>query len=218
MKIKHLDYITLAAVFLVVVLTDAKAVTIDFDDYQFGDLGYTSVHSRWTDAGFNALSPVQFHTTSITLGSTAKYMEYNDDWSVSNDWFYSGGSFEISWGGLADSVSLDIASNYGDDFNIHGRQYHAWVTYGDGSNEDFLLPLEENPRITTVPWEVVSDLGIRAIHFGDENGAIRPQGYYAIGIDNLVVDNITQTPIPAAFWLFGTALLGAAGLSRRVMT
>ena len=197
-----LFYAFMGFIFLVVTLTDAKAALFDdFSGYQFGDLGYTDVHSRWTDNGFNSLSETRFTTTGLSLGSTARYMRYHNDGTPALDWFYSGSSFRLSWNGLVERVALDIASNYSD------RQYHAFVMYGDGSSEDFLLPLEENPRITTVPWAVSSDSGIKSIHFGDINGQIRPQGFHALGIDNLRVGE--SVPAPAVIWLF---LIGLAGL------
>jgi len=52
-------------------------------------------------------------------------------------------------------------------------------------------------------------LGIRSLRFDDPSAGA--------SIDNLIIttDSIPEIPVPAAVWLFGTALLGLVGFSKR---
>jgi hypothetical protein len=233
MKILHLDLLTIAAVVLAVIFTDAQAGTIHTDrltfmstinnaitdDYQnplyeHGDIWDFPINERFSDARMTEISG---HTTYRTTGvadhnATARYMMYNLDGTENFDRFYCGGcsgSFELSWTNSVTGVGLDIASNYS------SHQYGATVLFDDSTWQHYDLPLEENAKISTLFWGLTSDLGIKSIHFGDPDfGLVAYEGSFAI--DNLTI-GVSAVPIPAAFWLFGTALLGVAGLSRRVM-
>ena len=99
------------------------------------------------------------------------------------------GSFELDFtstsftvGGLGiPAVGLDIRRNT-------GRAYTAYVTYGDGTTENFLLP------------EGISYFGltspelIKTIHFGFPNGVTTPLGSFII--DNLTIGNKIFPPDP----------------------
>lgn len=196
-------YAIVIMVWLTVMFTDSKAGFIDdYQGYQFGDLGFSDVHSRWTDEGFNQISKTHYKSTGSGQGSTTRYMRFHKDETPALDWFYSNSSFLISWDSPVKSIGIDISSHYSD------RQYTAFVTYGDNQVDNFLLPFEENPRITSVFWGIESDLGIKSIHFGDPNGQIRPQGFNALGIDNLIVGDWVVIPTPTTLGLFLIGLLG----------
>lgn len=100
-------------------------------------------------------------------------------------------------------VGFDYA-NYADPF------YHAYVTYGDGSTEDFALA-ELQPSDTKF-FGITSDLMITSIAFGLAGGGSTVYGAFAI--DNLLVGSV---PEPATIFLLA---LGALGLlsSRKVQS
>lgn len=112
------------------------------------------------------------------------------------------GSFRLSFTttsvGSANGVygaGLDIT------VNSTSLPYHAFITFGDNTTQDVLLP--------TTPgfWGVTADQEIKSIHFGLANGGTTTNGSFQI--DNLTIGS-ALVPAPGAL-----ALLGAAGLMAR---
>lgn len=228
-----LELLVVILVFLVVMWTDAKSAvytdrttfeslgsfSIDdysHPDYTHGDEDY-ELNDKFSDEHMSSImGTTTYKGTGHWLNphATAIYMLYEEDefgnlFESTNRYYCAGcnGSFELSWDNVS-AVGIDIASNYSD------NPYHAWVTYGDGSNENFALPLEERAHITTIFWGLTDERGIESIHFGNPFGEITTKGSFAI--DNLTTGTITAMPIPAATWLFGTALIGFVGVARRI--
>jgi len=93
----------------------------------------------------------------------------------------------------------DSSGVFGAGFDIvYDTEYHAFVTFGDGSTQDYALP-------TTHPafFGITSYLGIKSIHIGLEGGATTTEGY--LQVDNLTIGT---SVIPAP----GAILLGSIGL------
>jgi hypothetical protein len=82
----------------------------------------------------------------------------------------------------------------------------AYVTYGNNTTQNFGL------ANTLGFWGLTSSDYIQTIHFGGPDGGIRK---FTVAIDNLTIGGVSPVPVPAAVWLFGTALIGFVGMSRR---
>lgn len=107
-------------------------------------------------------------------------------------------------------VGFDI---YGDE-NVSGNT--AFVTYGDNSTANFTLP---DASFGEFPfWGITDNLLISTIHIGLVDGGSNTSNSVRMALDNLTIGSaadVSAVPIPAAIWLFGTALLGFTGLSRK---
>lgn len=100
----------------------------------------------------------------------------------------------------------------------------AFVTFGDNSTMDFTLPdVIQDPSSNADPtkfWGITDSLLIASIHFGlpggipfDPMASVRP----TMALDNLTIGSMgdmSAVPVPAAIWLFGSAILGLAGFRR----
>jgi len=104
------------------------------------------------------------------------------------------------------AVGLDI------DYSLTNPTYHAFVTFGDGSILDYLLPTVF-ARDPTLFWGITSDLGIMSIHFGDDGGAPTQQG--SLIIDNLTIASSAQVPEPTTFALLGLGIAGIGFTGRK---
>jgi hypothetical protein len=104
--------------------------------------------------------------------------------------------------------------NDGDSIDDPGTvvQYSVFVTYGDKSTQNFLLPIVSASSLTPGYFGITSDLGIVSIHLGLADGASTMDGSFAI--DNLTIGSAPTVPLPSAVWLFGTGLIGLTGLKR----
>lgn len=82
----------------------------------------------------------------------------------------------------------------------------AFVTFGDGSTENFALPERQD-----VFWGITSDLLISSIHFGLENGATNTNNnVQRMALDNLTIGSGTTTDVPEPASTLGFLALGAA--------
>ena len=102
-------------------------------------------------------------------------------------------------------VGLDIF----DGQNVFGT--YAFVTFGNGSTENFLLP------DVNAFWGITSDLSIASIHFGLEDGGTNTSNsVQRMAMDNLTIGSkATSTPEPSALLGLGTLALAGGTLLRR---
>lgn len=117
---------------------------------------------------------------------------------------------------LLDFTSTSVGNDsgvFGVGFDV-GRQNvfgtFAFVTFGDGSTDNFLVP----ERVTAF-WGLTSDLLISSIHFGLENGGSNTDNnVQRMALDNLTIGSArtsTEVPEPAstlALLAFGVAAAG----------
>jgi len=131
------------------------------------------------------------------------------------------GSFLLSFNSTSVGDSTGVFGVGFDFFNVLdsdlggglGGGYHAFIVYGDGSTEDYILPIASTAIADPFQfWGVTSTLSISSIHFGRGIGSSTILGNF--GIDDLTIGS-SIVPLPAAVWLFGSGLLGLIGVSRR---
>jgi hypothetical protein len=118
---------------------------------------------------------------------------------------------------LLDFTTTSIGSSsgvYGVGFDIIGEQSvfgtTAFVTLGDNSVFNYLIPGITGS--SSLFWGITDAHLIRSIHFGLANRGIS-KGSQRMALDNLTIGAVV--PVPAAIWLFGTALIGFIGMSRK---
>lgn len=134
--------------------------------------------------------------------------------SSGNHMFCAGcnGSFRLDFSSTSVSDANGVYGVGFDYFNTTNPLYNAFVTYGDGSTENFQLASAWNPNLKF--WGITSDLEINSIHFGLANGGPTKQGSFAI--DNLTIGNkASSVPEPASILLLGLGLLGLSAARRK---
>ncbi|NER52580.1 MAG: PEP-CTERM sorting domain-containing protein, partial [Symploca sp. SIO1A3] len=127
---------------------------------------------------------------------------------------------------LLDFTSTSVGNNsgvFGVGFDIEGVAEgvfgtFAFVTFGDGSTDNFLVP----ERVDEF-WGITSDLLISSIHFGLENGgANTDNSVQRMALDNLTIGSggtSTAVPEPAstlALLAFGAAAAGTVLKKKQV--
>ncbi len=153
---------------------------------------------RMDTAGVDAHSNAQM---SSILGETDYTSTGHLDWNLivsssGNPIYCAGcnGSFLMSF--TTTSVG-DPSGVYGVGFDITaGTDYHAFVTFGDGTQQDYALP--NSPAF----FGITDGVGVMSIHIGLAGGGTTTDGYGEF--DNLTIGN----PIPAP----GALLLGIIGI------
>ena len=158
-------------------------------------------------------------TMTNVLGETAYkatgHVNKNYVWlSQGNHLFCAGcnGSFLLNFASTSVSGANGVYGIGFDYRNSGNPLYNAFVTYGDGSTENFQLASVWNPNLKF--WGITSDLEINSIHFGLANGGIAKQGSFSI--DNLTIGNkASSVPEPSSILLLTLGLLGLSARRRK---
>lgn len=192
--------------------------TYDAPGYQSGVPTLSGGHIL-TDAAMSAvLGETTYKSTYLS--------NYNDVYHVSssipsNNVYCAGcnGSFQLGFS----STSISRANGvYGVGFNFinqsinQGPGYTAYVTFGDGSAQNYLLPDATQNGAGGLGgfFGIKSDLQITSIAFGGTDGATTGLGSFSI--DNLTIGAAPTTiPLPASLPLFASGLCGLVLLHRR---
>jgi len=122
---------------------------------------------------------------------------------------------------LLDFTSTTVGTSagvYGVGLDVFGNELipvnNAFVTFGDNSTMNFELPGAGTGQFPF--WGLTSSLLIASIHFGAGLDGSPTNNRFAL--DNLTIGSmaeISAIPLPAAIWLFGSALAGLAGFRLR---
>jgi hypothetical protein len=196
----------------------ANTVTYDSASTFAGAVG-TSITDNYQNPGYTLsgmtdaqMSAVLGQTTYTTTGFTNNDIVFNFGGTLA----YCGGcNGSFTLGFLNTSVSLS-GGVFGVGFNfLNGGspQYDAFVTFADGSTQNYLLPISND---LSAFFGITSDLLIASIAFGLADGGTTQSGTFAI--TNLTVAAATAaTPLPAALPLFagGLGVLGLLGWRRQ---
>jgi len=154
---------------------------------------------------------------SAVLGETDYKSTGFTDWNIvqSGGSYCAGcnGSFLLSFG-TTSVGTLSGVFGVGFDFgNSSLTPYHAFVTYGDGSSQDFALP-SGSFASSSLPsfFGINSNLLISSIALGLANGGTTRNGSFVL--DNLTIGSVAPIPVPAALPLMLGAL-GAISFARK---
>jgi len=122
---------------------------------------------------------------------------------------------------LLDFTSTSVGDSsgvFGVGFDVFGNENvfgtNAFITFGDGSTRNEEIPSAGKGEFPF--WGITDSLLIASIHFGGLDGATSTTNRMAL--DNLTIGSmgdVSAIPVPGAIWLFGSAMLGLAGLRRR---
>ena len=146
----------------------------------YGTPPYPAGLGVYDDATFSAfLGETDYHTTGFA----------NNNLHGVQDYYCGGcnGSFELSF--QTTSVSQGGTGVYGVGLEIVKNDspvplpYYAFITYGDGTTDNILLPVVAFPG--TVFWGVTAPELIVSIHFGLSDGGFTTGGEFSI--DNLTI-------------------------------
>jgi hypothetical protein len=165
--------------------------------------GYTSMMS---DAEMNK---VFGETRYTTTGFPNQNIVYDRIYGFGGFAYCAGcnGSFILDFRHTSIGSSKGVYGVGFDFVNNGSPQYTAFITFGDKSSVNELLPIELQPQ--TGFFGVTSDSLISSIALGLPDGGTTQSGFFAE--DNLTIGASPTTPLPGALPLFATGL-GAMGL------
>ena len=163
---------------------EAAVGTTVTDDYATPP--YPAGFNIYSDAVFSAfLGETDYHTTGWT----------DHNMRDSGGYYCAGpnGSFLLSFGTTSVTrggsgvygVGVDIVTN---SLPQYPPPYYAFITYGDGTTDNILLPVGESFFGVTAPELIMS------IHFGLSEGGPTQEGYFVI--DNLTIGRQFTSYIP----------------------
>ncbi|MFD2167114.1 PEP-CTERM sorting domain-containing protein [Thalassotalea euphylliae] len=188
----------------------------DFLVDDFSSAGYFA-GDGFDGSGFD--SHTNTHISNILGETRFESTGFNDNNLIAGqragDAYYCAGcngSFLLDFSDTSFGTGMGV---FGVGFDIRGVSEgvfgtFAFVTFGDGSTENYFLP----ERVDAF-WGITSELAISTIHFGLIDGAANSDNsVQRMALDNLTIG--TQIPEPSsAIIALGLGLLGFKRLSRK---
>jgi hypothetical protein len=192
-------------VFLLLFTISAAAssapITIDFEEFSIGETG--SVESQ----GFTV-------SGSYNLGYQSGYQIEPAEILVGPSGTKSFGSYASGWGQDGDGVTASVTVERTDGGVFAMHDFNLWLN-ADGNGYTNISGIDANGDsvFLQLTWPGTDAwLSLRSVSF-EAIGAGFQIGNASAGLDNIVVSNVV--PIPAAVWLFGSALAGLGWLRRK---
>lgn len=114
------------------------------------------------------------------------------------------------------NVTFDMAGNYANAPIMKPMRVSA-----DGQSEDFTFDVTGRSALnmgwTPMSWLFTADDTAATLQFLSLTGTLGLTAGWGAALDNVSVlaVNPNPVPVPTAIWLFGTALIGLAGFSKR---
>jgi hypothetical protein len=217
--------ITAATATLLVLVTAANGAPVIYSGFDAGAGSLaTAPNATAAAAAFDAAVSIDSVTDFEAVDAPTEFSLIPDNpvWSSSrtNDSSCSAAlcGYNTTAGGeyfaLASGDTMTFTFNKSiDAFGAYftGWQYNGQtITYTDGSTEVLDMPIGDN-----------SAGGTLFFGFKDEGRTIASITYNSLN-DIVSIDDVrlsvSQVPIPAAIWLFGSGLLGLVGIARRKMS
>ena len=182
----------------------------------------TSITDNYTNSGY------VFSQTDANMTAVLNETHYQSTEFPNNDLVFSGGGYEYYCAGCNGSFLLSFSQTtvgnsngvFGvglDLFNSSSPLYDAFVTFGNGTTADYVLP--SNSDLSTLTfWGITSSAEIESIYFGIDGG---PTGGQSFAITNLTIgEAAAPVPEPTSLLLLATVvgLVGFLTGRRRLAT
>jgi hypothetical protein len=177
----------------------SHAVVLDFEDLTFGT---------------SYLVGNTFNTSGVDVAVRP--------FTFSNGTLYSGGFTEVENGGLAGGSGNELEVNNVLLSFLFGSTNGLSLDFGEyGGNLNLLIngDFRNFNTFSDIDGLNIGGVGVSVVNgFGNDIGSLSFSGIineFAIGGQELWIDNINAVPVPAAVWLFASGLVGLIGVSRR---
>ena len=181
-----------------ILTSSIHAATLTFDDVPGGSV-QDSFGDMPTDRGYNF---------SFTL-----------DWIdvVDSSWNYGAKSGEFALVNNKGDVGI-ITEASSADFTFDGLYAKKWGTAPDSAGDDSLFGSISGYNNGSLVWKMATSLNGSYEYYGAQAGAI-DELHLGFGdtflVDDITLNGVSAIPVPAAVWLFGSGLMGLAGIARR---
>ncbi|MFG6095133.1 PEP-CTERM sorting domain-containing protein [Leptothoe sp. ISB3NOV94-8A] len=227
---KSLMALTGTAVMSFAVAESAVAFTIFSDRPTFENQLETFIVDDYSDPGYAAgdifdIAVFDIHSDA-NMSSIIGETQYTTTGGADDNFIPSQASDRYYCAGCNGSFLLDFTSTsvgdssgvFGVGFDIEGTAEavfgtFAFVTFGDGSTDNFFLP-----EFQDVFWGITSDLNISSIAFGLEDGGTNTDNdVQRMALDNLTIGS-NPTPsesVPEPATLLGLLAIGGLGLATK---
>jgi hypothetical protein len=179
----------------------AQAAVIDFNadpSFHFGD------GNPYQEDGFQ-ISNSYDNTGGLLFWGTHPSNADADGNTLSHNYPNTTMTLTKADGGLFDFNSIDLADVLN---NGSGGDVQFFFVFGDSSNLQTTVTLDNLIGLQTFTF---NQFGLLLASWTP----LTTQGPY-LQLDNIVVDaSVSQVPVPAAVWLFGSGLMGLLGFNRK---
>ena len=187
----------------------ANAVLLNFDDQGYSGPGLFSQASPLTVT--EVLDGVTVEVTGGTILTNTSFLPGNATSVYGTADFFSGGVNPITV-----TFSENITNFFLDVFNGNTAPVEYLVSDNNGNSTQFLLPDNLSGGFETVGFAATGTV-VTILALAPPPEACCDWDFF---IDNInfnapLPPDLNPIPVPAAFWLFGTFLVGLVGFNRR---